>query len=171
MDKRNPTQFGHAMRRLGIEMIAAYSPEVRGRSERMFGTHQGRLPNELAAANITTMREANHYLQETYIRAFNTEFIQPAMEEGSAFIPYIGHNLEDILCEKYERVVRNDNCIAFEGLVLQIPQDQARFHYVKVKVQVHRYRNGNLEIFHGPRKLAGYDKDGTLIIPENKVAA
>jgi hypothetical protein len=125
VDKHNPTQFGRAMRQLGIGMIAAYSPEARGRSERMFGTHQGRLPEELAAANITTINEANRYLREMYLPAFNAEFKQPAMEKGSAFIPYIGHALDDILCEKYERVVGNDNCVAFEGRTFQIPLDQA----------------------------------------------
>ncbi len=171
MDKHNPTQFGRAMRQLGIGMIAAYSPEARGRSERMFGTHQGRLPEELAAANITTINEANRYLREMYLPAFNAEFKQPAMEKGSAFIPYIGHALDDILCEKYERVVGNDNCIAFEGRTLQIPQDQARHHYVKVKVRVHRYGNGNLGVFHGPRKLAVYDSNGNLMISKQKDAA
>ena len=171
VDKRNPTQFGRAMSQLGIEMIAAYSPEARGRSERMFGTHQGRLPQELAAANITTIKEANCYLREVYLPAFNSEFQQPAMEKGSAFIPYIGNDLDDILCEKYERVVGNDNCVAFEGRTLQIPQDKARYHYVKVKVRVHRYGNGNLGVCHGPRKLAVYDSNGNLMIPKQKDAA
>lgn len=168
MDKHNPTQFGRAMRQLGIEMIAAYSPEARGRSERMFGTHQGRLPQELTAANITTINEANRYLREMYLPAFNAEFKQPAMEKGSAFIPYIGHALDDILCEKYERVVSNDNCFAFEGRTLQIPQDQGRHHYVKVKARVHRY--GNLAGFHGPRKLAVYDSNGNLMISKQRDA-
>jgi hypothetical protein len=81
VDKHNPTQFGRAMRQLGIEMIAAYSPEARGRSEGMFGTHQGRLPQELTAANITTIKEANSSLREMYLPAFNAEFKQPAVEK------------------------------------------------------------------------------------------
>ena len=92
-------------------------------------------------------------------------------KKGSAFIPYIGHALDDILCEKYERVVGNDNCVAFEGRTHQIPQDQGRHHYVKVEVRVHRYGNGNLAGFHGPRKLAVYDSNGNLIIPKKKDAA
>jgi len=171
VDKHNPTQFGRAMRQLGIEMIAAYSPEARGRSERMFGTHQGRLPQELAAANITTIKEANRYLREMYLPAFNVEFKQPAMEEGSAFIPYIGHALDDTLCEKYERVVGNNNCVAFERRTLQIPQDQARHHYLKEKVRVHCYGNGNLAVFHDPRKLAVYSSNGNLMISKQKDAA
>ena len=169
--KQQLTQFGRAMRQLGIEMIPAYSPEARGRSERMFRTHQDRLPKELVAAGITEMAAANQYLKDVYRPAFNSEFMQPAMEEGSAFVPYIGASLEDILCEQHERVVGKDNCVAFEGLTLQIPQDRARYHYVKVKVRVHRYPEGRLAVFHGPRLLARYDVSGTLEKPIIEAAA
>lgn len=171
VDKNNPTQFGHAMRQLGIEMIAAYSPEARGRSERAFGTHQGRLPQELALAGITDMEVANRYLQEVYRPAFNTEFSQSAPEEGSAFVPWIGGNLDDTLCEQYERTVSADNCVRFETLILQIPADRHRCHYIKVKVRVHRYVSGHLALFHGPRKLADYDEKGKVISQKLKQAA
>ena len=121
VDKNNLTQFGRAMHQLGIEMIAAYSPQARGRSERAFGTHQERLPKELAAAGIRTMTQANRYLAEVYLPAFNAEFMVPSTEAGSAFVPYIGANLEDILCEQFERTVGHDNCVRFERLSLQIP--------------------------------------------------
>lgn len=160
VDKTNLTQFGRAMKQLGIEMIPAYSPEARGRSERAFGTHQGRLPKELAAAGVTTLEVANRYLAEHYRPAFNAEFRQPAMEEGSAFVLWIGGSLDDILCEQYERTVGHDNCVRFEGITLQIPPDRHRCHYVKAKVRVHCYPNGSLAVFHGPRKLADYDAEG-----------
>jgi len=162
VDKVNLTQFGRAMKRLGIQMIAAYSPEARGRCERMFGTHQERLPKELALAGIKDMKAANLYIREVYLPAFNAEFIQPAMEEGSAFVAYIGTDLDDILCEQHDRVVGKDNCVSFEGLKLQIPQDQYRLHYVKVTVKVHRYPDGSMAIFHGPRRLACYGRQGGL---------
>ena len=171
VDKENLTQFGRAMKQLGIEMIPAYSPEARGRSERAFGTHQGRLPNELAAAGITDMETANRYLQEVYLPAFNAEFAQPAPEEGSAFVAWIGSNLDDILCEQYERTVGADNCVRFEKLILQIPAYRHRCHYVKAKVRVHRYADGNLAVLHGPRKLADYDPEGRVIIQNLKQAA
>jgi len=171
VDKTNPTQFGRAMRQLGIEMIPAYSPQARGRSERMFRTHQERLPRELAACGITDIDEANRYLKQVYMPAFNAEFKQPAIEEGSAFVPYAGLNLDDILCEHYERVVGNDNCVSFEGLKLQIPQDGIRYHYVKVKVRVHRYPDGHLAVFHGPRCLERFDEKGVPLKSEIKVAA
>jgi len=171
VDKNNLTQFGRAMKQLGIEMIPAYSPEARGRSERMFRTHQDRLPKELAAQGITEMAAANGYLEAVYMPAFNAEFMQPAMEQGSAFVAYVGRDLSDILCEQHERVVGNDNCVAFEGMKLQIPEDRVRLHYVKVKVRVHRYPDGRLAVFHGPRKLAVYDENTKLPDLQKDIAA
>ena len=166
VSKGQLTQFGRAMRQLGIEMIAAYSPQARGRSERAFGTHQGRLPQELAFHGITTMDVANRYLAEVYRPAYNTEFMQPAAEEGSAFVLWGGSNLDDIVCEQYDRTVTADNCVSFEGKTLQIPANQYRCHYVRVRVRVHRYMDGSLAVFHGPRRLADYDAQGKL--KENK---
>ncbi len=173
VDKTNPTQFGDALRRLGIEMIAAYSPEARGRSERAFGTHQGRLPNELALKGITDMEEANKYLKEHYMPAFNVEFSHPARETGSAFVPLAGIDLDDYLCERNERVVGKDNNVRFEGLHLQIPQDRHRYHYVKARVKVLRHLNGTISIHHGPRRLGQYTINGELIqgVMQNSKAA
>lgn len=162
VDKQQLTQFGRAMHQLGIEMIPAYSPEARGRSERAFRTHQERLPKELAMHRITTMSEANHYLKNIYMPAYNAEFSVLATSEGSVFVPWVSGFIDDILCEQYERTVRKDNCVSFEGLTLQIPKDNYRCHYNKVKVRVHYYANGQLAIFHGPRKLAEYDNKGQL---------
>jgi transposase len=171
VSKTQLTQFGRALQQLGIEMIPAYSPEARGRSERMFRTHQGRLPNELAFNNITTMETANHYLKKVYMPAHNREFRHEALEKGSAFVPWIGTHIEDTLCEHYERTVTPDNCVSFEGKILQIPADKYRCHYVRVKVRVHRYIDGSLAIFHGPRKLADYDETGKLKTKKKEKAA
>jgi len=169
VDKDRPTQFGRAIAQLGIEMIPAYSPEARGRCERMFATHQARLPKELASAGITTMEAANAYLRKHYMPAFNHEFsVEPAVE-GSAFVPFIGEGLDDILCEHHERTVGRDNCVHFQGKVLQIPPSPCRTHYIKAKVRVHRYPDGTLALFHGPRKLATYAPDGTLIPTDQEV--
>lgn len=171
VDKENPTQFGRAMRQLGIEMIPAYSPEARGRSERAFGTHQGRLVKELAVAGITDMDEANAYIRDVYMPAFNDEFAVSPEESASMFVPCSGTPIEDILCEQFERTVGNDNCVRFDGLILQIPPDKYRYHYVRVKVRVHRYPDGNLAIFHGHRKLASYNSQGKEVVNKNKKAA
>ena len=162
VSKGQLTQFGRAMKQLGIEMISAYSPQARGRSERAFSTHQGRLPKELALYEITTMDAANRYLAEVYRPAFNAEFMQPAAENGSAFVPWVGSTLDDILCEQYGRTVTADNCVSFEGKTLQIPANRYRCHYVRVRVRVHRYMDNSLAVFHGPRKLAHYDAQGKL---------
>jgi len=160
VDKKHLTQFGRAMQQLGIEMIAAYSPEARGRSERAFATHQGRLPQELALAGITDMRQANRYLNEVYRPNHNAEFACSAPEPGSAFVPLLGVDIGEILCEQHERTVGKDNCVHFERRVLQIPADPHRCHYVKTRVRVHRYLDGALAVFHGPRLLARYDAQG-----------
>jgi hypothetical protein len=157
------------MKRLGIDTIPAYSPEARGRSERAFATHQARLPKELALGGITEMAAANRYLEEIYRPAFNQEFSHPAREEGSAFVPYRGDGLDDVLCEQYERTVGKDNCIRFDGLLLQIPADRHRCHYAKAKVRVHRYADGDLAVF--PRRLAAYGADGRLAEPDDLKAA
>ena len=162
VSKTQLTQFGRAMKQLGIQMIAAYSPQARGRSERAFQTHQDRLVKELALHGITDMDEANRYLSQVYMPAFNAQFKKPALEEGAAFVPWIGGNIDDILCEHFERTVNADNCVSFERMTLQIPANRYRCHYVRVKVQVHRYLDGSLAIFHGPRKLADYDSRGKL---------
>jgi Winged helix-turn helix len=171
VDREKLTQFGRAMKQLGIDMIPAYSPEARGRSERTFGTHQGRLPQELALAGITSMVKANQYLAKVYLPAFNAEFAQPAMEQGSAFVPWIGGSVQDILCEQFERTVSADNCVRFDGMILQIPADQHRCHYVKARVRINRYATGALALFHGPRGLAYFTPDGSPITEEMQQAA
>ena len=160
VDQDNLTQFGRAMGQLGIEMIPAYSPQARGRSERAFGTLQGRLPKELADAGITDVTQANRFLKQRFLPAYNREFMVSAAETGSAFVPWIGTNLQDILCLQEERVVRADNCVAYQNKLLQIPADRHRCHYVKAKVRVHEYPDHQLAIFHGPRCLAQYDVNG-----------
>lgn len=160
VDKVNLTEVGRALRQLGIDHIAAYSPEARGRSERAFQTHQGRLPQELARAGITEMDEANRYLEQVYRPAHNREFGVPSTLPGTAFVPFLSGSLPDILCEQHERTVGNDNCVCFAGLSLQIPCDELRYHYVRARVRVHRYVDATLAIFHGPRKLAAYDARG-----------
>lgn len=169
VNKGHFTQVRRGLHQLGIDMIPAYSPEARGRCERQFRTHQGRLPNELAAMGIRTIDEANRYLREVYMPAFNTEFMVTPFSDKSAFVSWNNiMPLEDILCEHFERTVGKDNCISFENLKLQIPKDDHRCHYMRAKVRVHRYFSDELAIFHGPRKLADYDSKGKIKLPEEK---
>jgi hypothetical protein len=156
------TQVGRGLAQLGIEHIPAYSPEARGRMERLFGTLQKRLPQELRLAGITTIAAANRFLAAHFVPAHNARFAVKAAEAGSAFVPFAGE-LAEILCVQVERVVGNDNCVRYQGLSLQIPAQRHRHHFVKVKVRVHAYADGRLAVFHGPRRLARYTADGHLI--------
>lgn len=117
------------------------------------------------------MDEANRYLTETYMPAFNAEFMEPAREHGSAFVPLLNAQIDDILCEQYERTVGRNNCVTFGKLTLQIPADPRRCNYSKAKVRVHRYADSTLAVFHGPRKLAAYRPDGTLVTTQEQHAA
>ena len=162
VDKDNPTPVGRALAQLGIELIAAYSPQARGRSERMFGTLQKRLPQELRLAGIATMAEANRFLEELFWPAHNARFARPAADTGSAFVAFAG-TLEDILCAQEDRVVAGDNTVRYKNRTLQIPADRHRHHYVKAQVRVHEYPDGHLAVFHGPRCLARYRADGETI--------
>jgi len=162
VDRDNPTQFGRAMTRdLGIDMIPAYSPEARGRSERAFRTHQDRLVKELAQLGITEMESANRYLREEYLPAFNPEFARPPREDRPAFVPLgPGADLDAILCELHERTASRDNCARFEGLRLRLPSDRRRSHYFKARVKVRGHMDGTLSVWQGPRLLARYGADG-----------
>ena len=173
VDKVNLTEVGRALKQLGIDHIAAYSPEARGRSERAFQTHQGRLPQELARAGITDMKDANQYLEQVYRIEHNQEFAVASTLQGTAYVPFISGSLPDILCEQHDRRVDNNNCVSFEGMSLQIPADEFRYHYVRTKVRVHRYVDATLALFHGPRKLADFDANGVPIKPreEHQLAA
>ncbi len=162
VDKDRPTQVGRALAQLGIALIAAYSPEARGRSEHMFATLQKRLPQELRLAGITTMAEANRFLRETFLSDHNGRFAIAPEEPGSAFVPFAG-NLDDILCVHDERIVGNDNTVRHRGRVLQIPEHAHRRHFVKATVRVHAYPDGTLAVFHGPLRLARYAGDGGII--------
>jgi transposase len=160
VDRSTPTQFGRAMGQLGITMIAAYSPQARGRSERMFKTLQDRLPKELALHGVTTMEAANRFLVKRFLPAFNRRFAVVAAEEGSAFVPMLGVNLDEILCIKTERTVGSDNCVSYRGKVLQVPKVRGRCHFAKSVVMVHEYADGGLAVYHGPRALSRYEASG-----------
>ena len=166
VDKEQLTQVGRALAHLGIEHIPAYSPEARGRSERMFGTLQGRLPQELALEGIDDIEEANRYIREVYLPLHNAQFARlPQIAEESAFVAVCEPaSLADILCIEQERVVARDNTVAYEGRCLQLPESPVRAHYVKARVKVHEYPDGTLAVFYGPRCLARYRAQGEQIV-------
>jgi len=165
VDKEQLTQVGRALARLGIEHIPAYSPEARGRSERMFGTLQGRLPKELSLLGIHDIDEANRYIRDIFLPLHNEHFARPPqIADESAFVAVDPASLADILCIEQERVVARDNTVSYEARSLQLPNSPARAHYVKARIKVREYPDGTLAVFHGPRCLARYTAQGEEIV-------
>ena len=169
VDKVRLTQVGRALAQLGVEHIAAYSPQARGRPERLFQTLQDRLPKELALNAITTMEAANAFIRDHYIPDHNARFAVKAEQQGSAFVAIPGTDLNEILCVQEDRQVGQDNCVSFNRLKLQIPASPLRAHFVKANVKVRHYHDGTHAIFHGPRCLGRYDSKGAFA--EDKKAA
>ena len=169
--KETPTQVGRALAYLGIEHIPAYSPEARGRSERMFGTLQERLPKELALAGITEIEAANRFIRQVYLPRHNARFARSAACEGTAFVAVDPALLAETLCIEEERIVARDNTVVFGNRRLQLPASQARAHYVKANVKVRQYPDGSLAVFHGPRRLARYGATSDQPATDLKIAA
>jgi transposase len=164
------TQVGRALAQLGIEHIAAYSPQARGRSERAFLTLQDRLPKELALAGITTVEAANLWLAQTYIGEYNAAFAVQPEQEGSGFVDDHAGLWREILCVQEERTVGADNTVKWNNLHLQLPPSRLRPHFVKANVRVHEYPDGQLAVFLGPHRLADFDAQGA-VISNTKAAA
>jgi transposase len=157
VSKTHLTQVGQALRDLSIEHIAAYSPQARGRSERMFGALQGRLPKEFRLEGITSVEAANAWLADHYIDEWNAEFQIHPDDEGCAFVVDATGRWRDILCVREERVVGNDNTVQWNGRSLQLPESRLRPHFVKASVRVHEYPDGMISVFLGPHRLCDYD--------------
>jgi transposase len=160
VDPHRLTQVGRALRELGVRMIPAYSPQARGRSERSFGTWQGRLPQELRLAGITAVEAANIFLREHYIAEFNRRFQVAAAQVGTAFVPYRGQDLERIFSLHFERTVNRDNTVSFQNLTLQIEPVRWRGTLAGCAVTVHQHLDGTLSLSYGPHALGRYHQQG-----------
>jgi transposase len=164
VDPHRLTQVGRAMRELGVRMIPAYSPQARGRSERSFGTWQGRLPQELRLAGCRTLEAANAFLREHYMGEFNRRFQVAAAQPGTAFVPYRGRDLERIFSLQFERTVNRDNTVSFQNLTLQIEPVRWRGTLAGCTVIVHQHLDGSLSLSYGPHALGRYDGRGSPIL-------
>jgi len=160
IEAHRPTQVGRALRELGVQMIPAYSPQARGRSERNFRTWQGRLPQELRLRGITTVEAANRFLRQRYIAVFNRKFQVAAAEMGTAFVPLAGQDLERIFSVQQERQVNRDNTVRFAKLALQIERVSWRNTLAGSTVSVHQHLDGTLSIRYGPQVLARFTAQG-----------
>ena len=163
VDRQRLTQIGRALRDLGVQMIPAYSPQARGRSERNFSTWQGRLPQELRLRSIRTVAEANRFLREEYIAEFNRRFQVPAAQKGSAFTPCRRRDLDLVFSLQFQRTVNRDNTINFQNLNLQIDKVSWRATLAGANVMVHQHLDGTMSITYGPQRLGHYTSQGTLI--------
>jgi hypothetical protein len=162
-DRSVTTQIERALDQMGSELIPAMSPQARGRCERMFGTWQGRLPQELRLRNVTTVEGANAYLPEWIAKEHNRKFTVHARESGTAFVPYFGTDLDKIWSIQQERIVGNDNTVSFQKLSLQIPQQTFRFSLAKCRVLVCRHLDTTISLHYGPHRLGSYDSNGQLL--------
>src|SRR5216684_282794 len=167
VDRQRLTQVGRAMRELGIEMIPAYSPQARGRSERNFGTWQRRLPQELRLRGMTTVDEANRFLRESYLAEFNRRFAVTAAQPESAFAPASGKDLERIFSVQHERVVNRDNTLTVGKRVLQMDRVRWRGTLAGCRVLVCEHPDGRLRVYYGPHLVGRFGRE----CDETKAAA
>ena len=170
VDPHRLTQVGRALRELDIQMIPAYSPQARGRSERNFGTWQGRLPQELRLQRINSVEKANEFLRDHYIAEFNRSFQVRAGERGTAFLPGRGQNLDLVFSLQFERAVNRDNTVSFQHLRLQIEAVRWRASLAGCSVTVHQHLDGTFSLTHGPHRLGRYSAQGADLA-ENKTGA
>ena len=160
VDKTRLTQVGRALARLGIEHIPAYSPQARGRSERLNRTFQDRLVNELRVAAITSLEAANTYLAETFLPRYNATFARPPRDVASAFVPLDGVDLDTILCHQEERVVAPDNTVTLRHQVLQIAPQPGRRTCAGLEVTVRQHLDGRYTITRGALHLGTFHTGG-----------
>jgi len=170
VDRRSVTQVGRALRELGIEAIAAYSPQARGRSERNFGTWQGRLPQELRVARITAPEAGNLFLRERYIGEFNGKFSVAPARAGSAFVKTARRDLEWIFSLQHPRKVNRDNTVVTENQVYQIERTRWRDTLAGCTVIVHEMLDGTIAIRYGPHVVGRYDRQGHPIVSARRAA-
>ena len=164
VDPLRLTQVGRAMRDLGIQMIPAYSPQARGRSERNFGTWQGRLPQELRLHSITTVEEANRFLREHYIAEFNQRFQVKAAHPGTAFTRCARRDLDRVFSSQWARTVNHDNTVTWQSITLQIERVSWRGTLAGCNVTVHQHLDGTLSISYGPHSLGRFTAAGEPIV-------
>lgn len=165
VDRQSLTQVGRALRELGIQLIPAYSPQARGRSERSFGTWQGRLPQELRIREIETVDEANRFLDKEYIEEFNRRFAVEAEIEGTAFVPSVCEDLDRIFSIQTERVVGRDNTVKFKNLVLQIERQSWRGSLAGCRIMVYQHFDDSISLGFGAHTVGQYSADGAPLQP------
>jgi len=168
VDHNRVTQVGRALRELGIQLIPAYSPQARGRSERGFGTWQGRLPQELRLRGLTTIEAANQFLREHYLSEFNQRFMVKATERGTAFVPLKRKDLDLVFSLQHERVVARDNTVSFANRSWQLERTKLRGTLAGCRVMVHEHLDDTLSITLGHHLVGRYRSEAVEMTPPRK---
>jgi len=146
--KKRPTQLGRLLEELGITSITSYSPQAKGRVERLWGTFQDRLVSELRLAGTDSKDAANRVLWD-FLPRFNVRFPVPTAQPGSAYVkPDERFVPEEVFCFKYERTVGIDNVVQFGEYRLQIMPNAERTSYARARVQVHERMDGSLAVYY-----------------------
>lgn len=153
LGQRKPTQFGRLLDELGITSIPSYSPQARGRIERLWGTFQDRLVAELRLAGASTPKEANDVL-EHFLPRYNHRFKVAPRQTGSAYRqPETGFVADEVFCFKYDRTVGADNVVRFKSHRLQIQPSNGRSSYARTRVTVHEKLDGRLKVYYQGQPL------------------
>lgn len=143
------SQVQRMLSELGIESIAANTPQAKGRIERLWCTLQDRLTREMRLANVSTMDEANAFLS-AFVPTFNTDFGRPAADPESAWVKAPGLDLPYYFCVREQRVARKDHTLSFQGETLHLTTGAS---VAGKKLHVHRTPEGDLFVYDGKRCL------------------
>lgn len=166
VDRTRRTQVGRALERLGVEHILAYSPQARGRSERVNRTLQDRLVKELHTAGVRTVERANRYLSDVFLPAYNEEFARPPAHPDSGFAPLGGADLDGIFCHEEPRTVQRDNTVTLEGVRLQVAKQPGRTSCAGLQVLARRHLDGTHTVWWGTKLLGRYSGQGRALSRE-----
>jgi hypothetical protein len=147
------SHFGKACEKLGVQVIAANSPQAKGRVERNHGVDQDRLVKELRLKGISTIAQANQFLEETYLPKMNRKFSRPGAKQEDAHVPLGKVDLKTILCVEYERTVGNDYVVRFEKKLFQIQNTNKSLPRPKDKVTIRIGLDGTLTLIWKETKL------------------
>jgi len=168
--KNHDTQFARALKEIGIQPIPAYSPQARGRSERLNETLQGRLPQELRLRGIKTKKAANQFIRKEYIKMYNRSFKRKAEQGGSAFLPIPASiDLNKVFSFKHERTVNKDNTVSFNNRILQINPSHLRISFAKCKVTIFEHLDKSVTIGFGPHSLGYYSPNGMPLTSKQRI--
>lgn len=169
--EQGPTQIERALGDLGIQLIPASSPQARGRGERLFGTWQGRLPQELRLRGIRTVPAANRFLARVWVPTHNRTWTVPPAQAGTAFVPCRRTDLDRTFSVQHDRAVAADNTLQYHHVVFQVGPSPLRVSFTRCRVMVYEHLDGRIELGYGPHTLGWYQADGTPLNAHLQCAA